>query len=88
MVADNETFDVPDNINIEYKDGNAWKQVSLKDKSYTLIGNTGNEIDFDKVNASAIKINFTHKKNKSQFRRLNVIELLIAMHHHSSLCFI
>ncbi len=64
LVADNKTFDVPDNINIEYKDGNKWKPVSLKEKLLALVGNTGNEITFDKVNASAIKIDFKHLKKQ------------------------
>jgi hypothetical protein len=61
LVDDNKIFGVPDAISIEYKNGDEWMPVKLKDQNQKkLIGNTVNEIDFDKVNATSIRINFKH----------------------------
>jgi hypothetical protein len=65
LVADGKTFEVPDNITIEYKNNNTWKLVKLKESNHQkLIANTINEFDFDKVSASHIRINFHHVKKQ------------------------
>ena len=65
LVDDSVTYGVPDNISIEYKNNNAWMPVRLKNSNQPkFIGNTINEIDFNKVSADAIRIKFTHTKKQ------------------------
>ena len=65
LVDDGDIFGVPDNISIEYKNGNEWNPVKLIESNHPkFIGNTVNEIDFNKVSADAIRINFMHTKKQ------------------------
>ena len=59
-VADGKYFQVPDDIMIEFKNGNEWIQVNNKDPE-KLKGNTANTIRFEKVATSKIRINFSHE---------------------------
>jgi len=60
-VADNNLFAAPNAINIEYQNGNEWLPVKLNEqKPAKYVGNTVNLINFDKINASRIRISFTH----------------------------
>jgi Mannosylglycerate hydrolase MGH1-like glycoside hydrolase domain/NedA-like, galactose-binding domain/Glycosyl hydrolase family 65, C-terminal domain len=62
LFADNETFAAPDSISIEYKNGGQWQPVKVKEHNPVQpIGNTVNTIAFDKVKATAIRINFKHE---------------------------
>ena len=62
LFADNKTFAVPDKVTIEYKNGDQWLPVKLKNQSAgKLIGNTVNTIAFNKISATNIRINFKHK---------------------------
>jgi len=61
LVTDSVMFDVPDAISVEYKNGANWFPVEIKNKKpLMLIGNTVNTIDINTVQATAIRINFTH----------------------------
>jgi hypothetical protein len=61
LVTDSASFGVPDTVSIEYKSNDRWMPVHLKKQNAVkLLGNTSNTIAFDKVNASAIRINFKH----------------------------
>ena len=61
LVDDSVIFGMPDAVSVEYKNGNDWIPVKLKKTNHQkLTGNTVNEIDFDKVNAIAVRINFKH----------------------------
>jgi hypothetical protein len=61
LVDDGSNFKVPDAISVDYKKGNTWIPVNLPaGSSNQLIGNTANTIHFSKVNATALRINFTH----------------------------
>jgi hypothetical protein len=61
LFADNKTFTPPDSISIEFQKNDKWLPVKVKErKPAKLIGNTGNTIVFDEVNASRIRINFKH----------------------------
>jgi hypothetical protein len=65
LVDDSTTFSVPGNISIEYKNSNDWVPVKLKEYNQPkLIGNTVNEITFEKVNTTSIRINFMHTKKQ------------------------
>ncbi len=65
LVDDGITFGVPENISIEYKSGNKWIPVKFKENNQAkLIGNTVNEIAFDKVKADAMRISFMHSKKQ------------------------
>jgi hypothetical protein len=61
LFADNKTFAVPDSVTISYQQANNWLNVKNK-TSGRLIGNTVNEISFDKFNATKIRVNFKHTK--------------------------
>ena len=62
LFADNKTFAVPDKVTIEYKNGDQWLPVNLKNQNAgKLIGNTVNTIAFNKISATNIRINFKHK---------------------------
>jgi hypothetical protein len=63
LVADS-IYGVPDKISIEYKIGKAWKTAHLTNRQPRLIGNTGNTINFDPVQATAIRIKFRHAANQ------------------------
>lgn len=58
LVADGEKFSVPDEINIEYLNGDKW--LPVKSNSIKLVGNTSNTIVFDKTTATAVRFNFKH----------------------------
>jgi hypothetical protein len=61
LVTDSARFGVPDAVSIDYKSNNKWMPVHLKNQNtIKLPGNTSNTMVFDKVNTTAIRINFTH----------------------------
>jgi len=62
LFADNKTFTVPDEVTIEYKNGEQWLPVKLKNTNAgKLTGNTVNTISFNGVIATNIRVNFQHK---------------------------
>ena len=61
LVTDDETFGIPDDIVIEYRSDGKWLPVKPKAQApVKFIGNTVNEIVFDEVTASTIRIQFKH----------------------------
>ena len=61
LYADDKTFAPPNSISIEVQNGDKWTPVKIKDEiPGAPIGNTVNTINFDKVTASRIRINFKH----------------------------
>jgi hypothetical protein len=61
LVADEKTFSPPDSMSVEIQNGDQWMPVKIKEEiPANPIGNTVNTINFDKVSASRIKINFKH----------------------------
>ena len=63
LFADEKDYAVPDNITIEYQNEDQWLAVKIKEsKPEKLVGNTVNEMVFDKVKANRIRITFTHGK--------------------------
>ena len=63
--ADNKTFEIPDDITIEYQIKQDWAPVKIKSIGSKLIGNTSNTISFEnKVFAEKIRVTFKH--NSSQ----------------------
>jgi hypothetical protein len=59
LYSDGNNFAVPDSLSIEYKKGDTWLPLIIKETK--LVGNTVNTIPFDKVLASEVRINFKHK---------------------------
>jgi len=63
--TDNKTFEIPDDITIEYQIKQEWAPVKIKSTGLKLIGNTSNTISFEnKVFAEKIRVTFKH--NSSQ----------------------
>ena len=63
--TDNKTFEIPDDITIEYQIKQDWAPVKIKSTGLKLIGNTSNTISFEnKVFAEKIRVTFKH--NSSQ----------------------
>jgi F5/8 type C domain/Trehalase len=63
--ADNRTFGTPDSFNIEYQNGSEWRPVKLKEQiPGKLVGNTVNNIAFDKIITFRIRINFKHESKQ------------------------
>jgi F5/8 type C domain len=59
--VDKITFGIPDEVSIEYKNGEKWIPVKIKQRNpERLIANTGNSWIFEKVNSTMIRINFKH----------------------------
>jgi hypothetical protein len=58
LFSDGKNFGVPDDITIEYQNGNGWK--SIKANTTRLVPNTGNAISFDPVTATQLRIHFKH----------------------------
>jgi hypothetical protein len=71
--ADSSKFQVPDKINIEYKEGNIWKPVEIrKSDPESLVGNAVNNFSFDQVQANGIRVNFHHAKKDVALVELEV----------------
>ncbi len=58
--ADGKTFDVPDELVVEYGKNGQWVPAALKEPLKKLTGNTVNTILFDKVSTDAVRISFKH----------------------------
>ena len=63
---DGKTFSVPDSVTIELKNDTGWTPVSIQQQVPTsLLGNTVNSFSFNKISASAIRINFKHSSKQT-----------------------
>lgn len=61
LYADGNSIGIPDSVRIEYKNGDSWIPIVIKEKKPgKLVGNTVNTMIFDKVIASGIRIYFKH----------------------------
>jgi len=59
--VDNITFGIPDEVSIEYKNGEKWIPVKIKQQTPAkLTANTGNGWVFEKVNTAMIRVHFKH----------------------------
>ncbi|HEX4849442.1 MAG TPA: discoidin domain-containing protein, partial [Puia sp.] len=73
LFEDGRKFNLPEKIDIEYKDGNIWKPVEIKKSDpEKLVGNTVNYFSFDQVQGNGIRINFHHIKNDVALVELEV----------------
>jgi len=60
---DGKDYVVPDSFTVEFQNADQWMTLKVKEiKTGNPIGNTVNEVVFDKVNANRIKISFMHGK--------------------------
>jgi len=63
LFADGKEYGVPDSFTVEYQNGDQWLPVNVKEiKPDKPIGNTVNQMVFDKVITNRIRINFKHGK--------------------------
>jgi hypothetical protein len=59
--ADGKTYAVPGSISLEYKKGDQWLPLKIsRQQPAALTGNTGNAFSIEKVNGTAVRINFKH----------------------------
>jgi hypothetical protein len=73
LYVDDKAFGFPEKLVIEYKNGNQW--LPLKEESPpNLVGNTENTVTFDKVSATALRINFKHETKQVALVELECYE--------------
>ena len=61
LYADKTTFGVPDEVSIEYKNGEEWSPVKIKQQIPAKpVANTGNSWVFERINTQMMRINFKH----------------------------
>lgn len=66
--ADHISFEIPDNLSIEYKSDTEWKPV--RNQMGKLVGNTANTIQFDKVSSATFRINLKHTSKQVAFSEI------------------
>ncbi len=58
LFSDGKNFGIPDDITIDYQNGNAWTPITIN--TAKLTANTGTIITFDPLTATGIRIHFKH----------------------------
>ena len=62
LYVDGKTYGKPDDYSIEYRNIDQWLPVTVKERNpLSPVGNTVNTVDFDRVIAKQIRVNFKHE---------------------------
>jgi hypothetical protein len=65
LFADGKDYFPPTTVSVEYQNAGKWLPLKIKEqKPAQPVGNTVNTLLFDKINATAIRVNFVHQKGQ------------------------